>query len=238
MVRTHPSPVSIFLQKCIQLGPNVRTGAVTGILRDQKNGFGTFSPQLVRVAFGSVALALQLLTDLDGGFQLPPRGRSRRRERNGAGSGLILAAMAGQRKIESVQRPVVDVLPNPKRPLLIRRKARHLRASRPCARPDFGGGKKAGMVQRNMPGPASAHGKSAQKNPIGVDLIALPDIGNRFEDVGLAYDVERHAIPAAIHVQLNLPFVSGIGMRGRHFLEAADEVGFSQSLVTTMQPDV
>jgi hypothetical protein len=69
-----------------------------------------------------------------------------------------------------------------------------LRASRHGSRADLSGSETIGVVQRDVPGAFTAHGEAAEDHALVVDLEALLDRRDGFEDVGLPRPVPAGAV--------------------------------------------
>src|SRR5207249_3230863 len=70
-----------------------RAGAVTGVLRDQKDIGRALHVQKIGVAFGRESLLLQLRAGAQRGFQLSARGSARRRSGERCDLGIVIAVM-------------------------------------------------------------------------------------------------------------------------------------------------
>src|SRR5205823_15039018 len=102
MVSRDLAAIAILLQKPVETFAHQRACAVPGVLRNQEDCRRALCKQIVRLTFRWKALLFQLLTHLDGGFQLTACFGAGRRGRKAADLSIVIAVMTGERKIEDV----------------------------------------------------------------------------------------------------------------------------------------
>lgn len=230
--------VAVLFEEGVEFGANFGAGAVAGVLGDEEAGWGAGDVEVEGVAFGRKAFLFELGANAEGGFELAAGFGAERGRRDGTGAGFVFAAVAGDGKVEGVERPVDDVFVDAEGAGLIGREAGKLGAEGPGAGADFGGGEGSGMMEGDVPGAAAAHGESTEEDAVGVDFVAGLDGGDGFKDIGFAGPVVGDAVPAAVDVELNLTFVGGVGSAGHDFLGAIEEGGFGESAFAAVEPDV
>lgn len=169
---------------------------------------------------------------------LSARRRPRRRRRQRSNLRIIIATVSGERQIESIQRPLGEVLPDAKRRILIWRKTRHLRPPGPRSGSNLGGRPAVRMVQRDVPRAFTAHGKPAQQNTAGIDLVSLPHRSQSLEYIHLTRVMPASAVPSSVQVELDLAGIGNRRLRRPLVREVEQEIGFRQTLGTPVHPDI
>ena len=238
VLRRRLALVAPLLQKGVQPLAHQRAGAVARLLRDQEDGGSALQVQKVRLALGRKALALQLCTRAQGRFQLPAARRAGRRPGQRRDLRVGVAVVAGDRQIEAVQRPLLHVFPDLQRGVLIGRKPRHLPAARPRPGADLGRREAIRIVQRDVPRAFAAHREAAQQDALVVDLEALLDRRDAFENVRLARPVPAGAVDPAEQIHLDLPLVGHRHIARPERLLAENEFRFRGVVLPAVHPYV